>query len=66
MWADQRVKVFHKVLFRYEECFINWSIVLYETSKPNKVQLCMKRIRNFHYLVDTKGIKIPLNSFELL
>ena len=23
----------HKVLFRWEECFINWSTVLYETSK---------------------------------
>ena len=46
-WADQRVKVcciFHKVLLRWEESFINCSTVLYGTSKLNKVQLCMKCI----------------------
>ena len=45
--ADKRVKVyciFHIVLFRCEECFINWSTMLYGATKLNKIQLCMKSI----------------------
>ena len=45
-----------KILFRCEECFINWSTVFYVTSKPNKVQLCIPA-------PDAKSVNIPLYSF---
>ena len=58
VWADQRIKVcciFHKALFRCEECFINWSTVPYGTSKQETVK---PGIRN-------SGIYNGISEFQL-
>ena len=50
----------HKVLFRCEEFFKNWSTVLYRTSKLNKVQLCIEHV-TYNHLVNAEGVTdIPL------
>ena len=43
-------------LHRCEKCFINWSTVIYGTSKLNKVM-------HYHYHVDLEGVNIPSQSF---
>ena len=61
-WAGQKVKVCfisHKVMFRWEECFINWSTVLYESSKLIVMHVI------YHHIVDTKGVNIPIVNYVM-
>ena len=63
--SDQRVKVcfiyirtYHEVLFKCEECFINWSTVLNLTINYSYIW------NAYHYLVDAEGVNTPSHSFS--